>query len=308
MTQAQVYSIGVPGKAWGADERASWLAHQQIKRQYQDDVLAQLEPLKSHFNIEQYGALPCDPDRYPLIGVRTRQWDSAKPTALITGGVHGYETSGVHGALRFLETQAQRYANRFNVVVAPCVSPWAYETINRWNPAAVDPNRSFVADSPAPEAASLMRYVATLQVDIAVHIDLHETTDTDNSEFRPALAARDNVEDEYSEIPDGFYLVGDELNPAAEFQTHIIEAVSKVTHIAPPDERGKIIGVPIAQHGVINYRTGELGLCSAFSHSNYATTTEVYPDSPLVDAENCINAQVTAVVAGLDYVIKTMAL
>lgn len=42
----------------------------------------------------------------------------------------------------------------------------------------------------------------------AVHIDLHETTDTDESEFMPAKSARDGVAHEEGEIPDGIYLVG----------------------------------------------------------------------------------------------------
>jgi hypothetical protein len=306
MNEAQTYPIGVPGQAWRESEKAEWLKLQKIQRLYQDEVLAKLEPLKQRFDVEQYGALSCDPDRYPLFVAKTRKWDAGKPTALVTGGVHGYETSGVQGALRFLETQAPRYAAHFNVMVAPCISPWGYETINRWNPAAVDPNRSFVADSPSQEAAALMQYVASLRATIAVHIDLHETTDTDNSEFRPALAARDNVEDEYSDIPDGFYLVGDEERPVAEFQKHIVESVSQVTHIAQPDDKGRLIGVPLAQHGVINYATKSLGLCAGFSDCAYGTTTEVYPDSPLVDDENCIHAQVAAVVGGLDFVISAL--
>ena len=36
----------------------------------------------------------------------------------------------------------------------------------------------------------------------------------------------------------------------------------------------------------------------------YVATTEVYPDSPLVDDENCILAQVAAVTGGLDYIRK----
>ena len=298
------YPIGVPGQAWAESERAEWLALQQIRRSYQDEVLAKLEPLKQHFDVEQYGALSYAPARYPLFAVRTRGWEPDKPTALITGGVHGYETSGVQGALRFLETQAQRYATHFNVLVMPCISPWGYETINRWNPNAADPNRSFVAKSLSEEAAAVMQYVASHNSAIAVHIDLHETTDTDNSEFRPALAARDNVEDEYSDIPDGFYLVGDDDRPVPEFQKHIVEAVAKVTHIALPDDRGRLIGVPLAQHGVINYATKSLGLCAGFSDATYSTTTEVYPDSPQVNDENCIRAQVAALTGGLDYVIR----
>jgi hypothetical protein len=34
----------------------------------------------------------------------------------------------------------------------------------------------------------------------------------------------------------------------------------------------------------------------------FVTTTEVYPDSPKVNDENCINAQVAAVAGGLDYI------
>jgi hypothetical protein len=37
--------------------------------------------------------------------------------------------------------------------------------------------------------------------------------------------------------------------------------------------------------------------------ASYCTTTEVYPDSPLVDDENCILAQVAAITAALDYVL-----
>ena len=39
-----------------------------------------------------------------------------------------------------------------------------------------------------------------------------------------------------------------------------------------------------------------------FTDADYVTTTEVYPDSPKVDDEDCINAQVAAVTGGLDYI------
>jgi hypothetical protein len=81
--------------------------------------------------------------------------------------------------LRFLGEVAERYVRRVNLVVAPCVSPWGYEVIHRWNPDAVDPNRSFVAGSRAQECSALMRYVQELDAEFALHIDLHETTDTD---------------------------------------------------------------------------------------------------------------------------------
>ena len=149
-----------------------------------------------------------------------------------------------------------------------------------------------------------MGYIAELDMPFALHIDLHETTDTDGSEFRPALAARDGKPPpHWEEIPDGFYLVGDSDNPQPAFQAAIIEAVSGVTHIAKPDADGNIIGEPQQQRGVINYPVSSLHLCAGLTSAPLTTTTEVYPDSPLVDGENCIQAQVTAVEAAIAYLL-----
>ena len=302
MNDTQAYPIGTPGKQWGEDEKAAWLAAQSIQRSYSEEVLFKLEALKHHFEVEQYGALSYSPDRYPLYLVKSRHPDSDKPDILVTGGVHGYETSGVQGAIRFLETRALDYAAMFNVIVAPCVSPWGYETINRWNPAAIDPNRSFFTNSPSGEAALLMHYLRSQSIEPVMHIDLHETTETDNTEFRPALAARDATRHENWHIPDGFYTVGDTEKHVPDFQTAIIKSVEQVTHIAPPDTDGHIIGETLQQWGVINYAARALGLCMGFTDASYVSTTEVYPDSPKVDDEVCINAQVAAVTGGLDHI------
>ncbi len=64
------------------------------------------------------------------------------------------------------------------------MSPWAYEHIQRWNADAIDPNRSFRVDSPAGESAALMQLVVLLQGRMRVHIDLHETTDSDETKSR----------------------------------------------------------------------------------------------------------------------------
>jgi hypothetical protein len=180
----------------------------------------------------------------------------------VTGGVHGYETSGVQGALAFLD-DPDVLADRVNLLVVPCVSPWGHEVINRWNPRAIDPNRSFHAGTECEEAAALMKLLRARGHRFLVHIDLHETTDSDEAEFRPAVAARDGKAFEPDTIPDGFYAVGDTDKPAPDFQAAIIDALSRVTHIAPPDADGKIIGVELAQPGVINYPTQPLGLCAA---------------------------------------------
>lgn len=297
------YPIGTLGQPWGEAERALWLSRQTRHRSYATDVLSVVERLRDRFDVQQYGQLDYGEDSYPLMAVRSRDWREDLPTVLVTGGVHGYETSGVHGALQFLQTEAERYAGRVNLLVAPCVSPWAYERIHRWNADAVDPNRSFREDSPAGESAALMRLVAPLGDSVVLHIDLHETTDTDESEFRPALAARDGKPYEPDLIPDGFYLVGDSENPQLEFQKAVVEAVAKVTHIAPPDDQGEIIGSKVVSEGVILYPFKPLGLCAGLTNARFATTTEVYPDSPRATPQQCNDAQVTAVCAAMDFAL-----
>lgn len=285
---------------WGPAEKVQWLEEQTIKRSYKDEVLKKIDALRSALEVVPYGALSYEPDRYPLFYLKTKNFSADKKTILITGGVHGYETSGVQGALRFMEREVGGYP-QFNFICFPCISPWGYETINRWNPLAIDPNRSFFQDGPAEECRHFLSAVADIGVSLHAHFDLHETTDTDNTIFRIAKQLRDGKMEELTEIPDGFYTVGDSENPCPEFQRSVIEAVKKVTHIAPPDPQGRIIGAPLEQEGVINYPLKKLFLCAGFSQAPFTTTTEVYPDSPKVTPEICIEAQVAAVKGGLRF-------
>jgi hypothetical protein len=304
MTAMTQYPVGTPGQPWGAAEKAQWRAGQRRQRSYADEVVSRIDALRDDFDVERYGELDYAPDgAYPLFALRSRNWNDALPVAFVTGGVHGYETSGVHGALRFLQRDAKEYAGKANLLAVPCVSPWAYERIHRWNPDALDPNRNFRASSPAGESAALWNLVQPLLGRFLVHIDLHETTDSDESEFRPALAARDGKEYEPGTIPDGFYLCADSARPQPAFQQAINDEVAKVTHIAPADPDGTIIGSPVVAPGVIEYDYTPLGLCAGITDARYVTTTEVYPDSPRATPEQCNEAQAAAARAAIDYAL-----
>jgi hypothetical protein len=80
--------------------------------------------------------------------------------------------------------------------------------------------------------------------------------------------------------------------------------VARITHIAPADERGEIIGSRMVAPGVIEYPLKRLGLCASITEALYKTTTEVYPDSPRATQTLCNSAQVTAVCAGIDYALR----
>ncbi len=54
---------------------------------------------------------------------------------------------------------------------------------------------------------------------------------------------------------------------------------------------------------MINYPFEKLGLCAGITGARYTTTTEVYPDSPGVTAEECNAAQVAAARAAIGYAL-----
>lgn len=305
---------------WTSADVADWRAQQSRKRCYQTQVLDKLLPFHSAFDICEYAELDYrslweegDFGRYSLKALKSRHFSADKPTVLVTGGVHGYETSGVQGAVRVAEfllgDSAKPYLKAFNFVILPCVSPWSYETINRWNPHALDPNRAFFAGKRGQDCAEesqLARgFIMANASNYLSHFDLHETTDTDNSVFRPALSARDGIQQPLWDIPDGFYLVGDSQRPSPGFQAAIIERVKTVTHIAPSDSHGKIIGAQAAQEGLIYYDVKRAGLCIGVTDAPHVTTTEMYPDSAQVTAQQCVSAQLAAVLGGLDFLLAS---
>ncbi|MEZ4846865.1 MAG: hypothetical protein R2877_08035 [Bdellovibrionota bacterium] len=65
---------------------------------------------------------------------------------------------------------------------------------------------------------------------------------------------------------------------------------------------------PTLSEAVIAYDIAKLKLSGNMTDAKYVTTTEVYPDSPKTNPEECIQAQVAAITGGLDYLIRYAAL
>ena len=79
----------------------------------------------------------------------------------------------------------------------------------------MDPNRSFYSPSPCDEAGTVVDMIKEMNLKWLMHVDLHETTDSDFSEFIPAKAARDGViefEREGSTAAEGHLLFNVSIN------------------------------------------------------------------------------------------------
>ena len=83
MPASQAYPIGQPGRPWGENEHALWLAPQTVKRSYADDAVKGSDSLKKHHRPTSL----IHQAEYFLMRPRTAAWqdyrDCMYPGALI---------------------------------------------------------------------------------------------------------------------------------------------------------------------------------------------------------------------------------
>ena len=107
MNNNEAYAIGTPGQPWQDSEKTQWLNAQVIKRSYFEQVvdkaqkIATMPIISELLDLIQYNELAYKnvingASDYPLLAFKSKNWDDEKSTVLVTGGVHGYETSGIH--------------------------------------------------------------------------------------------------------------------------------------------------------------------------------------------------------------------
>ena len=289
------------GSSWGDTEKAAWRKSVGVsKRSYQKDVLSKIEALREHFDVVKYGSLSIDPTRYPLFCIKTRGcWDDpTRHCLLITGGVHGNESSTVEGALLFASTQMQALAGAgFNICVCPCISPWGYEHLQRWTSTALDPNRGFFSTSalcPTEEAGMLIALLASLggASKWSMHIDLRESCTSNDDEYRSAKVARDGMTPSKRFSPNGFYLISDENKPnyVRNWHKEILDEVRTITCI---DTHTKC--------GLFTMPTRAYFSCLSVTNAHFSTTTKVYTNEPLAMPavlKESSRVQVAAIVTG----------
>jgi hypothetical protein len=318
---------------WQEADKLNWLAKQKFERSYADQVLSRIEKLKAaggDIKIKSYGNLTLQDredlslsdvtltpeeykNRYPLYYAEVGDITNGKPNIIVTGGTHGYEESGVYGALEFLEKDVATYTDQFNFLVFPCLSPLAFEMNQRWTHNAWDVNRSFDRSKPyVPEAQLVMDVLDEAHKragkDFAAAVDLHETPDRDRTMMPPQYKRYgiDMTADDIM-IPQGYYLIATESNRSPQMAVKILEHVRKVTPIAPESE---IDGVKNEDGVVISGdKPTHKGLNSAYMRTiaDNSFTTEIYPEihpEPQGSTE-AIAAQRATIHGVLDYLANS---
>ncbi|MCJ8276868.1 MAG: succinylglutamate desuccinylase/aspartoacylase family protein [Bdellovibrionales bacterium] len=318
---------------WQESDKLEWLSKQTFQRSYADQVLPRIEKLKNaggDIKISHYGNLTLQnrdelkihgatlsaeeyKERYPLYYAEVGDITNGKPNIIVTGGTHGYEESGVYGALEFLEKDVANYVDKFNFLVFPCLSPFAYEVNQRWTHNAWDPNRSFDRSKPyVPEAQLVMDVLDEAHKkaghDFAAAVDLHETPDRDKTMMPPQYQRYGiNITADDVLIPNGYYLISGATNKHPDMATKIIEAVRKVTPIAPdPEIHGdkNIDGVVVSQGSDPTHQGLNQAYMRTISDNSY--TTEIYPEihpEPQGSTE-AITAQRATIHGALDFLLS----
>jgi hypothetical protein len=319
---------------WGEVEKLDWLSKQKFERSYSEQVLSRIKKLEQaggKIKIQSYGNLSLQgrnelviegtslkaedyQNRYPLYYAEVGDIADGKPNVIVTGGTHGYEESGVYGALEFLEYDVENYLDQFNFLVFPCLSPFSYEVNQRWTHDAWDPNRSFDRSKPyVPEAQLVMDVLDKAHVraghDFAAAVDLHETPDRDKTMMPPQYQRYGiNLTSDDILIPNGYYLISHVSNKAPDMAKHIIETVRKVTPIAPdPEIHGakNENGVVVSKGSDPTHRGLNQGYMRTLSDNSF--TTEIYPEihpEPKGPHE-AIAAQRATIQGILDYLIQS---
>jgi hypothetical protein len=253
-------TIGTPGQPWGPEEVAQWRARQVRQRSHADDVLAALAGLDAQWQREPYGELVYGSRRYPLHALRSKDWQDHRPTVLVTGGVHGYETSGVHGALRFAcERMPQATPGGPTCWWCPASAPGPTSTSIAGTMTPSTPT----ARSASPARAGISGAACAWWHRCAGSMPRTSTCTKPPTPTKPSSAPRwpraTASRSSPAASPTASIWWTTVPSPQPAFQQAIIAAVAKITHIAPTDRAGPPHRLARWSRGVIEYPLRALG-------------------------------------------------
>lgn len=188
-----------------------------------DSILHRLEKISSkNIEIETPYTLQTSLTSYPLIKITTGTGNIRR--ALISGGIHGNEPSGIETILYFFENDFYKdYTDNWEITFLPCINPYGYEYGTRENHEKRDLNRLFKADDP-PLEVLFAQSILDLKFDL--NLELHEDDESH-----------------------GYYLYQKSRNP--KYQKLGLEILKSVEKIMPINTDEEIDGSP-ANQGIIS--------------------------------------------------------
>ena len=213
-----------------------------------------------------------------------------RPCYIISGGTHGYEKGGPLAALKFAEEEASQYADRFNIVIYPCLSPGPYEKELRFTEGRIDINRdAFLDNAQTQEMQALAKSVKELHQRLfkggsdkkfTAAIDLHETPFMDIAIDKESAEAGGEAF-KLDIFPQGLFLIA--FDEDQELANKIIQNVRLEGHHVVDDDT--LYGSPnhdgvllMSEMGPVVGRVRQL-----FKHFTTASFTTEYCDIDLTD-------------------------
>ena len=188
---------------WPPEKFQRWYQERQVipSRDYVKTLVPRIRALgeRAGFELEKYGEASYTTNScaveggieetsrvtHDLYRVLIGDFSQERPVYIVLGGTHGYEKGGPLAALKFAEEEASQYADRFNIVIYPCLSPGPYEKELRFTEGRIDINRdAFLDDAKSQEMRALAQSVKELHRRLyngdndkkfTAAIDLHET-------------------------------------------------------------------------------------------------------------------------------------
>ena len=199
---ARAYHIGTAGTKWGLKEITQWRSERVKSRSYAEEVIAKLEQLKSAFDVFEYGALLRGRSiSHPVRGQNQRV--DARQAVRARNG----RRARVRDQRRAGRAAVPHGGSRRRVRCQGCEHPGGAVRVTvglRAHPAVEPRGRGPEPLLPLPRRRGGVRLPGGGEPREASPVlrpgswrrcnNLHETTDTDETEFRVAKAARDGEE------------------------------------------------------------------------------------------------------------------
>ena len=280
-------------QAWTQEQRDDWFKTLKIKphRDYTLTIIPRIEALKGRegIEVETYGSVTYEYNddqgevytrTHDLYLIRVGDFDSEKPTHVITGGTHGYEKGGVEAALSFAEKEALNYTDTHNVLIYPCMCPGPYEVEHRFTQGAIDPNRDALLDG--AQSPEMQAFVNSIQEQhqklfgddstgkFNRSADLHETPLLDKTVI---LEMMENLQGETFDIdekfPEGMFLI-----TSAESNLALVQSIVRRVQADgyPIVEDDKLYGEPNLEGVLLHQLEGTVeSLMSKFTVMSLTT-------------------------------------